>query len=359
LSISIGAGSMQGALCDMLAGWSDHTARPSKSEPIEITDESLDASKCPYLLGEEGRFGDSAFEVNLAGSYLGVDQEADRTTIHIRSPNPLPLLLPYLLSKRPEAELAISHACGVKIGPSGVLIAGGGGSGRTTVASKMLASGHTLVSDDAILLASDGSMVSTGPSLALASEITPRGVLRDSIGAAHLGGMLSPGAALKRHLNRLFASSLPFYPVNGVYGRYSRRGLCYKLNRLLSVRRIVDVRNVWGPRAWAPEAVLDKAYFLLPSSSRNLFEEIDPEEMCSLIRLCNQAEMRPFRELVHMISSFDPERARDLYAYIEKEPRIIQKSLAGADCYLVEGPRRSMCQKIARVLRGEEGGSGR
>jgi len=347
---------MQKALCDMLAGWSDHATHPSKSQPIEITDKPLDPSRCPYLLGEEGRFGDDAFELNLAGSHLGVDREAGRTTIHIHSPDPLPLLLPYLLSLRPEAELAIVHACGLKIGQSGVLIAGAGGSGRTTVACRMLALGNSMVSDDTTLVASDGSMVSTGPSLLLASEVTPRGVLRDSIGAARLEGKLPRGAALKRHLSRLFASLLRLYPASGVRCRYTRRALCYKLNRLLSVRRRVDVRNTWGPQAWSLQAGVDRAYFLLPSSSRNAFEEIGQEEMRSLISLSNQVEMKPFRELVYVISSFDPERARDLSAYIEKEAGIIEKSLRSADCYLVEGSRQSIVERLARVLRDMEGG---
>ena len=134
------------------------------------------------------------------------------------------------------------------------------------------------------------------------------------------------------------------------------RALCYKLNRLLSVRGTVDVRNTWGPQAWSLQAGVDRAYFLLPSSSRNAFEEIGQEEMRSLISLSNQVEMKPFRELVYVISSFDPERARDLSAYIEKEAGIIEKSLRSAECYLVEGSRQSIVERLARVLRDMEGG---
>lgn len=313
---------------------------------VVLTDEHAENCSNATLVGTEARYTDNSMKIHIGNTSIGIRSSPATTYFHTQRPAILPHILPFLLAELGLHNMCPVHACAVEVNGKGCIVAGPGGSGRTTSILDIVKQGGKFVSDDFSIITDSGHILSTGPLIRLSCEINKEGVMKDHFKLIDLRSLGGTEAVAKCILTRMIHKVVTKAPVR-------IRELAWKrLSRLSNYAHEVDVRDLWGTEGWIPSISLDRLLFVIVDNHTQNVMRVTPDEIARRVCAVNHLELKRYLELVEVVSFVDPKLGNSLKRSFRRYPYIIRRSIEGAELLIVQGSRDYLPDKIRELVIG-------
>jgi hypothetical protein len=316
---------------------------------IVITDQPTKSPQGSRLIGNEGRYSDRTLHIRVGGTDFHVSYDGPEVVVQVAEPSPLPYLLPFLLSEMGISQMCPVHACAGEIDGEGILLAGPGGSGRTTGILDLVAAGGKFVSDDFSIVTSDRGILSIGPRVKLVCDLNAQGIAKDNF--TPLRGRFKGDSEI---MARCLALRVLHTLMNTRIARPVPGNAWRRVSRLLRTSLEIDVRDIWGEGGWVRSTSLDRLLFLTVDDEREEVRKAESREVIRRLCAVNHMEFKRYLEFMEIASFANPELGERMERSFHGYPSVIESALESADLVVVQGSRQYLRRKVAELLVRQE-----